>query len=139
MNKQPQLGPSQEVSKATALIDHKSKTGFTWILLSILLQTAAQVFGKQAGLVSYESGLPAIVLNGWYLLELLSLFCQALCWSMALRGFSLSFAYPFMSLVTGLNLLSAWLIFGEPVSTHHVIGISIIMAGVILVSSKAKS
>lgn len=136
MNKQL---PSQETPKTTDLFIQKNTAGFFWILLSILLQTAAQVFGKQAGLVSHEGGLLALVLNGWYMSELLALFCQALCWGMALRSFSLSFAYPFMSLVTCLNLLSAWLFFGESISRNHIVGIGVIMMGIVLASSRMKS
>jgi multidrug transporter EmrE-like cation transporter len=117
----------------------KDAIGFIWILMSIILQTAAQVFGKQAALVSYGNGMKAMVMNIWYLLELISLFCQALCWAMALRNFPLSFAYPFMSLVIGLNLFASWFFFNETVTFNNIVGIAAIMTGVILINSKVKS
>lgn len=115
------------------------KIGFIWIFLSVLSQAAAAIFAKKAALVSYGGGWAAIVLNGWYMLELMALFCQACCWIMALRNFPLSFAYPFMSLVIGLNLLSAWLFFGEAIAKNHVIGICFVIIGVILIKNKAES
>lgn len=119
-------------------ISSKKAFGFIWLLLSVLFQTVAQVFGKQAALVSRGNGLMAMVLNGWYLMELISLFCQALCWAMVLRSFPLFFAYPFMSLVIVLNLMAAWLIFSETVSLNHICGIISIMIGIIIVSRKEK-
>lgn len=117
----------------------KRSAKFIWILLSVLMQTAAAVFAKKAALVSYGSDLLAIVLNRWYMLELVALACQAFSWAMALRSFSLFVAYSFASLVYGLYLLPAWLIFNESISTHHVVGVGIIITGVILISSAKKS
>jgi undecaprenyl phosphate-alpha-L-ara4N flippase subunit ArnE len=112
------------------------KLGLVWILFSVLLQSTAGVFAKQAALMSYGSGAAAIVLNGWYVLGLTSLACQAVCWIMALRHLPLSFAYPITSLVFVLNLLAARLIFGETIAVHNLVGVGIIVLGVILVNSR---
>lgn len=120
----------------TALIAQR-KGGLIWIFLSVLLQTAASVFGKQAALASYGSHPVALVLNIWYILELVAVFFQACCWIMALRKFSLSFAYPFMSLVLGLNLLSGWLFFDELITLNHLVGGVFISLGILLVNRRA--
>ena len=93
--------------------------------------------GKKAGLTTSNSDILAIVINPWYIAELSALFLQACSWVMALRCFPLSFAYPFMSLVFGLNLLSAWLLFGESLRLNHILGMLIIIAGVLEISRSA--
>lgn len=117
----------------------KGRSGLAWISASILAQTAANVFAKQAALEHRGQGMLALLFNGWNALQLAALAAQALCWMMALRIFPLSFAYPATSLVIGLNLLCAALIFKEAVAWHHLFGIGMIMAGVILVGSRAKA
>jgi len=108
--------------------------GFGWILMSICFLALASIFAKQAGIVTKGKGLLSIIVNSWYLFEIIALFLQACCWIMALRFFSLSFAYPFMSLVFVFNLFSAWFIFNEPLFPNHLLGILLISAGVFLIS-----
>ena len=115
----------------------KSKTSFLWIFLSILCFAAASAFAKQAGIATAGKGLLSIILNPWYMAELIMLFLQACCWIMVLRRLSLSFAYPFMSLVYGMNLLTAWLIFKEAVHLNNIIGIIFIIGGVSILSKTA--
>lgn len=113
--------------------------GLVWVNLSVLAQAAANVFAKQAALESLDRGFMALLWNKWNILQLVALFCQACCWIMCLRKFSLSAAYPITSTVIGLNLLCAWLIFNEPVATHHVVAVATIMTGVALIGSRAKA
>ena len=113
------------------------KTGFLWIFLSILCLTIGSAFAKQAGITTAGKGILLIILNPWYIAELVMLFFQACCWIFVLRRLSLSFAYPFMSLVFGMNLLTAWLIFSEAVHLNHVVGIMFIIGGVSILSKTA--
>ncbi len=115
------------------------KVGLVWVSLSLLAQTAANVFAKQAALESAGGGFVALLLNGWNLLQLSALFCQACCWILCLRKFSLSVAYPITSVVVGLNLLCAWLIFNETIAAQNVIGAGLIMSGVVLIGSRTKT
>ncbi|RJO68579.1 MAG: hypothetical protein C4523_07485 [Myxococcales bacterium] len=102
----------------------------TWILLSILLQSVATACAKQAALTSLGGDWSAFVANPWFAGMLAALIAQTGTWIMALRRLPLSFAYPFMSLTFGLNLLSAWLIFNETIHYAHIAGILLIMTGV---------
>jgi drug/metabolite transporter (DMT)-like permease len=107
--------------------------GLAWLSLCILLQTLAGVFAKEAALASQGSGWMAMVLNPWYVLELASLGGQAGCWIMVLRFLPLSVAYLGTSLVIILNLIVAWLVFGETIYAHHLVGVGLIAAGIVFV------
>ncbi len=122
------------MTRSLQITERSKIAAFVWLILAIVLQASAQLFGKQAAVVSQGEGLTAIVLNHWYMLDITSLVGQAACWVMALRSFSLSFAYPFTSIVIGLNLLMAWAIYGETVTTNHILGIGVIMVSVVIVS-----
>ncbi len=104
-----------------------------------MFRSGAAICAKQAGLTSVGQGILGIFFNLWYLAELVALFAQSMCWLMVLRRTPLNLAYPFMSLVFALNLVGAWALFGERVEGHHVAGILLIMAGVVLVARAAES
>ena len=87
---------------------------------------------KKAALSSIGAGIAGMVVNPWLLAELFALGLEAVAWTLSLRRLPLSIAYPFMSLAFGLNLLAAWLVFGEVVAPRHWIGISIIVVGVMV-------
>ena len=125
------------ISKRYRWLKLKSKPSFLWIILSILCLATASAFAKQAGIATAGKGLLLIILNPWYIAELVILFLQACCWIMVLRRLSLSFAYPLMSFVFGINLLTAWLIFREAVHLNHVVGIVFIIGGVSILSKTA--
>lgn len=105
---------------------------FIWILFTIIFQTSAVLFSKQAALAGKGGGLDASIFTTWYLGTLLFLGAQACAWVMALRFFSLSFAFPFTSSVRGFVLLGAWLFFHEQIHAHEILGIIMIMVGIIL-------
>jgi len=121
-----------------ASISEKSSLDYIWIALSILFRATGSALAKQAGLFSAGRELVMIAANPWYLAELVAFALQACCWIMALRRFSLSFAYPFISLVFAVNLIVAHMIFRESVRANQVLGILIIIGGVILAARGAK-
>jgi len=104
------------------------------IFIALILRSLASVFAKQAALTSIGQGVYGMVVNVWFLAELFTLGIQAIVWVLVLRRIALSVAYPFMSLVFALNLLAAWLIFGEPILPQHIIGITVIIAGVVILN-----
>ena len=61
----------------------------------------------------------------------------ALCWMAALTQFQLSYAYPFMSVSFVLVLILSSVLLGESVTIAKVIGISLIIAGVIVVGVRS--
>lgn len=107
---------------------------FTWIFLAIIFRVLAGICAKMAGIYSTGGPLSDIVLNMWYLLEIIFLFLQAVFWILVLRNFELSFAYPFMSLAIILNIIAANLIFYEEVFLNHYFGILIIAIGVFILN-----
>ena len=104
------------------------------IFISVFFKSLATIFAKKAALFSIGGGIAAMVLNGWFLAEIITLFLQAIIWSYALKTIPLSKAYPCMSLVFGLNLLAAWIIFNESVKINHLVGIIFIIIGVIILT-----
>lgn len=110
------------------------KKGYLWILASILFRTLASICAKQAGLSTSNNEIYKILINPWYFAELILLISQAISWIMVLRRFTLSFAYPFMSLTIILNLISAYFLFNEPISINNILGAFFITIGVIKIS-----
>ena len=108
------------------------------ISLTLIFRSIAAIFAKQAALTSIGEGLYGILINIWLLGELLALFLQAITWTLVLRRYALSVAYPFMSLFYGINLVSAWLIFHETVLPNHILGIAIIISGVCIMNYKSE-
>lgn len=70
-----------------------------------------------------------LVSSKLYLLSLCCFAFQAIVWQQALRHYNLSFAYPFMSLVNFLILLSSFLLFHEVITINNIIGVLIITFG----------
>ena len=118
----------------------ESKKRVSWLLIAfaILCKAAVAIFAKQAALASVNGGLLGIILNSWLYAEGAALILEAVTWTLVLQKVALSFAYPFMSLAFALNLLSAWLIFGEDVRGQHIVGITLIIAGVVTIGTARK-
>jgi undecaprenyl phosphate-alpha-L-ara4N flippase subunit ArnE len=108
------------------------------ILLTIVLRSMAAACAKEAALTSVGHGLLAMVVNVWFLAEILALFLQAIAWAFVLRRHALSLAYPFISLVFAVNMATAWLLFGETIRFQHILGIAVILVGVVIVSTSVK-
>ena len=105
----------------------------------LIVKSAATIFAKQAALTSIGQGFLGMVINVWLLLEIIALGLEALTWVFVLRRYSLSFAYPFMSLVLCINLFAAWLIFNESIHTNHILGAALIMIGVLVMTTNKKA
>jgi len=108
------------------------------IALTILLRSVAAACAKEAALTSIGHGLLAMVVNVWFVAEVVALFLQAITWAFVLRRHALSLAYPFISLVFAVNVAVAWLVFGETIRFQHILGIAVILVGVVIVSTSAK-
>jgi drug/metabolite transporter (DMT)-like permease len=59
---------------------------------------------------------------------------QIIVWQYALKYYSLSFAYPFRSLVNFIVLFSAVWLFHESVSAMNIVGLTVITVGVFFLS-----
>ncbi len=79
-----------------------------------------------------------IIINIFYILSLICLCLQAIVWQQALKYYDISFAYPFQSLTMFVILIFSKVFFQELISELNVIGISIIIFGIFLISNDNK-
>lgn len=82
------------------------------------LGPSSTVYGINATLIIY-----CIILGGMGL--------QVLFWQASLKHYSLSFAYPFRSLVSFIVLIAAFFLFQEAVTPFNVVGLIIISIGIV--------
>jgi multidrug transporter EmrE-like cation transporter len=115
-----------------------NKRYLSFIILSILLQSFNAIFKKYAATTLNEVTLLAILTNLFYLLALLCLFLQALVWQKALNHYPLSFAYPFMSLVSFVVLIASAVLFHEGITAANIIGLGFISVGITVLSRQAE-
>ena len=73
-------------------------------------------------------------LNPWVLSGFASAFLAALCWMAAMTKFNISYAYPFMSLSFVLVFLLSIMLFGDPVTVQKIVGLTLIIAGIVVTS-----
>lgn len=110
--------------------------GVFLVAAAIVLQSTAAALSKQAGIESAANGFSLAIINPWYLISLAALALQMILWILALRVLPLSTAYPCMSLALPLNLALSVLIFGEMVYWNHIVGMTVLTVGVVLVSKE---
>jgi drug/metabolite transporter (DMT)-like permease len=103
-----------------------------WLALSIAFRALAAIFAKSAALFSIGKNVFGLVWNPWFVAELGALAVQALAWTLVLRHRPVNRVYPYNSLVFIINLMAARWLFGETVGLHHVIGMIVIAAGVVI-------
>jgi len=106
--------------------------------LAVILRSLAAVFAKQAALVSIGGGVVGLVVNVWLVAEVVVLGLQAITWSAVLRRAPLTYAYPFLGLAFGINLLAAGFIFDETIRLQHICGVGIIILGVLVMGTGAR-
>jgi multidrug transporter EmrE-like cation transporter len=106
-------------------------SGKILLALSIVLQSLSVICIKYA---SMREGAATVALLA---LASVLLVARAATWQGVLGRIELSRAYPFTSLVQVLIFLSAVFLFGEAVAPHHVIGLAVMLAGLVLLSRKS--
>ena len=114
-----------------------------WLLLiSVCSATIGQIFFKKGVFVTGEitlkqsviADLFKLVLNPFIFFGLILYGISAILWLVALSRTSLSFVYPFASLIFVLVMLSARIVFLEPVPFLRYVGIAVICLGFLLSS-----
>lgn len=101
------------------------------VFLASLLSCASQLCQKQAACVPPgDSRLRQVML--WLLLALMLLALALLLWLVVLQQLPVGVAYPMLSLNFVWVTLAARMIWQEPVTWRHAIGIGLIMLGVLL-------
>lgn len=118
---------------------------YVFIALTILLTVYGQLVLKwQVGLHGHLLSAPIqplnivqLLLKPWVISAFAAAFGASLCWMAAISKIELSKAYPFMSINFLLvALLAAWL-FNEQLDSNKIVGTSVIMLGVIILSRSA--
>ncbi|MDA8441856.1 MAG: EamA family transporter [Peptococcaceae bacterium] len=119
-------------------------SSFITITITIAATVAGQLLTKKgmslAGPMPADKGsilvflLRTMLLNPYVLAGLLMAVLAAMSWMATLSKTELSYAYPFMSLAFPLVLLLSSLIFHESFSLARWLGITVIIAGVIIVA-----
>lgn len=71
-------------------------------------------------------------------LAIVFIIARAYTWQKTLNLTELSIAYPFMSLVQVLILVYAAILFDEQIATHHMIGVSLMVIGLLIMVRSAK-
>jgi multidrug transporter EmrE-like cation transporter len=107
------------------------------LLISILIQAFGAICTKYAA--EWEPsetlfGIPVYLII--YLLILGGMGVQVIVWQYALKYYSLSFAYPFRSLVSFMVLLAAFWLFHESVTVMNIVGLTVITAGVVFLAQE---
>lgn len=73
-----------------------------------------------------------LLLNPWVISGLMSAFLASLSWMAAMTKFTLSYAYPFVSLTFVLTILLGSFLFQETITISKTIGMGAIIAGIII-------
>lgn len=118
---------------------------FPWLMVAatILLTTYGQIVIKWQVMIERAAphpileGLPPIIqllFRPWIISALLAAFMASLCWMAAMSRLELSRAYPFMALNFLLVGLIAVPLFGETLNKPKVVGISLVVGGLIVLS-----
>ena len=106
----------------------------SYLMLSVLFQTASAGFGKQAALTIQHFTILAVITNPFYLLSLMCLGLHAVTWQLALRTYPLGFAYFFMSSTFIGVLVTSALIFHEHITMTNALGTALIVIGIIVIT-----
>jgi drug/metabolite transporter (DMT)-like permease len=121
------------IKSVVARIHQRShgKIYLTLLILSILVQAFGAIctkFAAEIGSSVSLFGLNAVFLI--YCVILGGMGLQVFFWQASLKHYTLSFAYPFRSLVSFIVLLAAFFLFQESVTFFNVLGLVIITVGI---------
>ena len=114
--------------------------GYGILALSCLAAAAAQLLLKRGAVDGAEASLLGLssLQSGWVWLGIVALIASLVWWLSALREIPLSVASNLSGVVHVLVPLGCWLLLGETISAKRWMGISLVVAGV-LVSAKPAS
>jgi multidrug transporter EmrE-like cation transporter len=111
------------------------------ILVSVLLNCAAQLCIRKGMLQVGEIGLDGLMTHLWTMVGNLWLWMAMICyavsillWMAVLSKVEVSFAYPFLSIGYVVAALVGYQFFGESLSLTRIAGILVICLGVFLIS-----
>ncbi|MEH2259731.1 MAG: hypothetical protein V7K60_26810 [Nostoc sp.] len=112
-----------------------------YILLTILFTVYGQIIIKWQ--INLSAAIPSemigkiyfflrLLINPWILSAFIAAFLASLSWMAALTKFTLSYAYPFMSLTFILVIFLSSILFKEAITISKTISLGLIIAGLII-------
>ncbi|MGI5076288.1 SMR family transporter [Treponema maltophilum] len=111
------------------------------ILVSVLLNSAAQIFIRKGMLQIGEmtirsmiSNIGTLLTNIWLWIAMLCYAVSVLLWMSILSKVQVSFAYPFLSVGYIISAVIGYFFFNESLSLIRIVGLAVICIGVILIS-----
>ena len=111
------------------------------ILLSVLLNCAAQLLIRKGMLVEGEVGMQnmlshigSMITNIWLWGAMICYALSILLWMSVLSKVEVSYAYPFLSVGYVVSAVAGYALFNENLSPIRIAGIIVICVGVILIS-----
>jgi multidrug transporter EmrE-like cation transporter len=112
-----------------------------YILLTILFTVYGQIIIKwqvnSAGAFPLDTTekilfLLRLLLNPWVISSFICAFLAALSWMAAMTKFSLSYAYPFISLTFVLVIALSSIFFKDVITIPKAVGMGLIIAGIVI-------
>lgn len=111
------------------------------ILLSVLLNCAAQLLIRKGMLIEGEVGMQnmlshigSMITNVWLWSAMICYALSIFLWMSVLSKVEVSYAYPFLSVGYVVSAVAGYALFNENLSPIRIAGIIIICIGVILIS-----
>ena len=111
------------------------------ILLSVLLNCAAQLLIRKGMLIEGEVGMQnmlshvgSMITNVWLWGAMLCYALSIFLWMSVLSKVEVSYAYPFLSVGYVVSVVAGYALFNENLSPIRIAGIIVICIGVILIS-----
>ena len=111
------------------------------ILLSVLLNCAAQLLIRKGMLIEGEVGMQnmlshvgSMITNVWLWGAMLCYALSIFLWMSVLSKVEVSYAYPFLSVGYVVSAMAGYALFNENLSPIRIAGIIVICIGVILIS-----
>ena len=104
------------------------RSHFIYILFADFISGLSGIFAKYASLNLGGYDFLSLLFIIFYIISLGFLVLQAIVWISALKYYDLSFAYPFISLVNFIILVSSYLLFNESITLANLIGLFLYLA-----------
>lgn len=114
----------------------RSNLGWFLLLFAALNSTLGNLLIKSAMNTSGNSEhLASIIFSKYFILGVFFYGLNLFCFTLALKYFDVSIAYPTLSGMGFVFLVfSAWMVFGENISMYKILGIGCLILGIFLVN-----
>ena len=116
---------------------------FILILIGVLFNALAQLILKKGSLILNNISISDLgffksiftIGTDFYILSGIACYIISVgIWIIALSKVEVSVAYPMLSIGYVVNLFGAWYLFGEQLTSHKILGVSIIIFGVLILT-----